>query len=101
MMKKIIYRISISLVTITFLVFFYFNTNYFIRKQEWKHGSGSSIGDFLLFEYKENFIKGRTIYMNGIPTGRIIFCAGKKLIIKEIRTGESCYYINKSNFQYY
>lgn len=79
---------------------FYLNTNYFIRGQEWKHRDGGSVGDWIEFDDTLYSIRGRTIYKNKVATGKVIFCLGKMLIIKEIATQEKGYYINKTSFKF-
>ena len=38
------------------------------------------------------------IYKKEIAVGKVVFCLGKMLIIREISTGEKGYYINKTSF---
>jgi len=74
------------------------NTNFFIKTQEWKYRDGGSVGDWIEFDNVLYSLKGRTIYKKEIAAGKIIFCLGKMLIVKEIATGEKGYYINKTSF---
>ena len=98
MKRQIIFRILITALSIFFIVVFYLNSNYFIRKQEWKHRDGASVGDWIEFDDTYYSIKGKTIYKKSIAAGEVVFCFGKMLIIKEISTGEKGYYINKTSF---
>ena len=96
--KKSIYRMLISIITLIIIGIVYLNTNHFIRKQEWKHRDGGSIGDWIEFDNTVYSVRGSTIYKNNIAAGKIVFCFGKMLIVKEIKNGEKGYYINKTNF---
>ena len=82
------------------IICLYLNTNYFISKQEWKHRDGGSIGDWIEFDDTLYSVKARTIYKNNVAIGKVVFCLGKMLIIKEIATGEKGYYINKTSFKF-
>ena len=88
----------ISIITLIIIGIVYLNTNHFIRKQEWKHRDGGSIGDWIEFDNTVYSVRGSTIYKNNIAAGKIVFCFGKMLIVKEIKNGEKGYYINKTNF---
>ena len=88
----------IAIITLILIGVVYLNTNHFIRKQEWKHRDGGSIGDWIEFGNTVYSVRGRTIYKNDIAAGKIVFCFGKMLIVKEMKNGEKGYYINKTNF---
>lgn len=90
----------IVIVSLVLIGCFYLNTNYFIRGQEWKHRDGGSVGDWIEFDDTLYAVRGRTIYKNNVATGKVVFCLGKMLIIKEIATGEKGYYINKTSFKF-
>lgn len=98
--KPRIYKVLIVTLSLLLILCFYINTNHFITGQEWKHRNGVSIGDWIEFDKTLYSLKGRTIYKNRTATGKIVFCFGKMLIIKEIETGEKGYYINKTNFKF-
>lgn len=59
----------------------YYNSNYYIKKHEWKNSSGSSIGDFLSFSDTTYAIKYRSIYQGSVNLGYIAFCIEDYLII--------------------
>ena len=96
--KNIIFQILIAAISAFFLVALFLNSNYFISKQEWKHRDGGSVGDWIKFDNTYYSLKGKTIYKKNIQAGKVVFCVGKMLIIKEIPTGEKGYYINKTSF---
>lgn len=96
--KKIIFRITIATISVFFLAGLFFNSNYFIRKQEWKHRNGYSVGDWIEFDNTYYSLKEKNIYQKNIRAGKVVFCLGKMLIIREISTGEKGYYINKTSF---
>jgi hypothetical protein len=96
--KKVIFRILIAAISVFFLVVLFLNSNYFISKQEWKYRDGGSVGDWIEFDNTYYSLKGKTIYKKNTPAGKVVFCLGKMLIIKEISTGEKGFYINKTNF---
>lgn len=84
-MQKKYFKI-ISIVTSIFvIVLSYFNSSYYIEKQFWKYNGGKHIGDIIT--------NGKQI---DSPKCKIVFCFGKKLIIKDLKTGENGYYENKS-----
>lgn len=78
----------------------YLNTNFYITKQEWKHRDGASVGDWIEFDNVFYSLKGRTIYKKDSVSGKIVFCFGKMLIVKEKTTGKKGYYINKTIFSF-
>ena len=88
----------IAIIILILIGIVYLNTNHFIRKQEWKHRDGGSIGDWIEFDNTVYSVRGRTIYKNDIAVGKIVFCFGKILMVKEIKNGEKGNYINKTNF---
>jgi hypothetical protein len=94
-MIKVLYQITIVVIVLFFIGIFYFNSNYFIIKQKWKHRDGASAGDWIEFDNTLYSLQARTIFKRNIATGKIVFCIGKMLIIKNILTGEKGYYINK------
>ena len=96
--KKIIFRILVVTVSLFFICGLYLNSNYFIKTQEWKHRDGGYVGDWVEFDNNFYSIKKRTIYKKEIAVGKVVFCLGKMLIIREISTGEKGYYINKTSF---
>ena len=96
--KKIIFRILVVTVSLFFICGLYLNSNYFIKTQEWKHRDGGSVGDWVEFDNNFYSINKRTIYKKEIAVGKVVFCLGKMLIIREISTGEKGYYINKTSF---
>ncbi len=96
--KKIIFRILVVTGSLIFICCLYLNSNYFIRTQEWKHLDGGSVGDWIEFDNNFYAVKKKTIYKKNIAVGKVVFCLGKMLIIREIATGEKGYYINKTNF---
>jgi hypothetical protein len=98
--KKILYRMLIVIVSAVIISFFYLNTNYFIRGQEWKHRDGSSVGDWIEFDDTLYAVRARTIYKKNAASAKVIFCFGKMLIIKQIATGEKGYYVNKTRFKF-
>jgi hypothetical protein len=98
--RKITLRILVTIIIIFLVGCFYLNTNLFIRGQEWKYRDGGSVGDWIKFDDKIYGVRGRTVYKNNIAMGKVIFCLGKMLIIKEIATGEKGYYINKTTFKF-
>ena len=100
MRRKMIYRILIIILAGLIIGVVYLNTNTFISKQQWKHRDGGSIGDWIEFDDSLYSIKGRTIFKNGTEAGKVLFCIGKMLIVKEIATGETGYYINKKSFRF-
>lgn len=93
-MKKNIIRIIILFITIIILTILYFNSNFFIRNQQWKYNEGSHIGDFV--ELNNQTLRYRTIYKGNAAIAKVVFCFGKTLVIKDVKSGEKGYYSNKS-----
>jgi hypothetical protein len=52
----------------------FYNSTYYIKKHEWKHSQKSSLGDWIEFNTPLYSLKGRTIYKNSIPVGKVVFC---------------------------
>lgn len=96
--RKNRYRILLIVAGILLTGCLYLNTNYFIANQQWKHRDGESIGDWIEFDNTLYKVSGRTIYKNNIAAGKIVFCFGKMLIVKNITTGQTGNYTNKANF---
>jgi hypothetical protein len=94
MKKKYKILIIISAVLLIFII--YANTNRYIKNHQWKHRNGATIGDWIEFDNVYFGIDGRVIYKKNIPKGKVVFCFGKLLIIREISSGEIGYYISKS-----
>ncbi|MEP5339989.1 MAG: hypothetical protein ABJL44_08165 [Algibacter sp.] len=91
--KKIKYLIETFLIVI--IVFAtYMNTTSYIQDKTWKYGEGAHIGDFLEFR-KNEVLKSRIIYRDKKQIGKIIFCFGKYLIIKNYNTSKKGFYIHK------
>lgn len=59
----------------------YYNTGYYIKKHGWKHSRNSSFGDWIEFDTPLYSLKGRTIYKNSIPVGKVIFCFESYLFV--------------------
>jgi len=98
--KSKTFKVLAGIISLFLLGLLYLNSDNFIRKQEWKHRNGGSIGDWIEFDDTFYAVKGRTIYKKHIAKGKVIFCVGKMLIVKEIATGETGYYINKTTFKF-
>lgn len=93
-MKKIFIKITALIIGLLIILLIYFNSSFFICKQQWKYNDGYSIGDWLSLSDKT--INYRTIIRNDKIDVEIFFCFGKTLIIKENNSGEKGYYTNKS-----
>lgn len=71
------------------------NSNAFISKQTWKYRDGFHIGDWVGFDSDDMHLEGSSIIKNGQEVAKVKICLGKMLVIKDSKTGESGYYINK------
>ena len=76
-------------------ILLFLNSSFFISNQTWKYRDGFHIGDWLDFNSNVMHIEGRSIIKNGQKVGRIKFCFGKMLILKDVKSYELGYYINK------
>ena len=86
------FLLGIVLIGVTFL---FLNSNFFISRQAWKYRDGFHIGDWVEFNSNDIDIKGRNIIKKGKEVAKIKICLGKMLIIRDTKTGEAGYYINK------
>ena len=77
------------------IIFLVFNSNAFISKQTWKYRDGFHIGDWVGFDSDDFYLKGNSIIKNDRQIAKIKICLGKLLVIKDSKTGQSGYYINK------
>ena len=93
---KVFLRVLLAIISLVVVCLIYFNTNYYIRKQEWKDNYGSNIGAFIYFKDKRYVLKEKTIYINGEPVATILFCSGKDLIIKERKRNVTGSFRNKT-----
>ena len=84
-MKAKIIKISLIVISFFVIVLLYINSSYYIEKQFWKYNTGKYIGDVITNQKQIDN-----------SNCQIVFCFGKKLIIKDIKTGENGYYENKS-----
>lgn len=92
-MKKKILKLFLVITGIIVILLIYFNSTYFIKKNEWKYSEGTYVGDWI---NKNNInIKDGIIYGNH-SKAKISFCFGFRLAIKNIKTGEVGIYVNKS-----
>lgn len=92
-MKPMIIWFLLVAFIVSACLFLYFNSTYYIKNQDWKYSSGYHMRDWLS---KNTFeINDRVIHSNK-NKGKIVFCWGKLLIIKEVETHETGYYSNKS-----
>ncbi len=92
--KRIIYFIGIGIIICLITSFLiYSNSNSYIESQDWKYVDGAHIGDVIQFNSER--LTEKTIYRNNEILGKIVFCYGKTLIIKNITTGEKGYYSKK------
>ena len=84
-MKAKIIKISVIVLSFFVILALYFNSSCFIEKQFWKYNDGKYIGDVITNQKQiDNF------------NCQVVFCFGKKLIIKDLKTSENGYYENKS-----
>ncbi|MDR6969673.1 hypothetical protein J2X31_003707 [Flavobacterium arsenatis] len=93
MKNKKKYFLSIALIII--IVISYLNTNFYIKTMQWKYNNGFHVGDWIVFD--DANLNYRTIYDGQKPIGKIVFCYGKGLIIKDIITSEKGFYTNKGD----
>ena len=93
-MKYIYIKIILLIICSLTIVLIYFNSNFFISKQQWKYNNGYSIGDWL--NLSDETINNGSINRNDKVNVKILFCFGKILIIEESNSGEKGYYSNKS-----
>jgi hypothetical protein len=92
-MKKLLLVVVSLLIVILSIIAIYFNSDNYIKNQEWKYADGAHIGDWL--NKTSLTIKDGMIYTSG-GKAKILFCYGKGLIIKNSDTGQNGTYINKS-----
>jgi hypothetical protein len=81
MWKKKKPQILLTVLICLLSVCFYFNTGYYIKKHGWKHGRKSSVGDWIEFNSPLYSLEGRTLYKNGVPVGKVIFCFERYLFV--------------------
>ena len=93
-MKKMFIKITVLVIGSLAILLIYFNSNFFICKQQWKYNDGYSIGDWL--SLTDETISDGSIIKNDKVNVKVLFCFGKTLIIKESKSGEKGYYSNKS-----
>jgi hypothetical protein len=93
-MKKMFIKITILIISSLTILLIYFNSSFFICKQQWKYSDGYSIGDWL--SLSDETINNGSIIRNDKVNVKVLFCFGKTLIIKEIKSCEMGYYSNKS-----
>jgi len=92
-MKNRVFKIFIASLLLFTGLTLYTNSSYYIQNQDWKYSNGTHIGDWL---GKKDFkIKDRVIYSNN-EDAKIVFSFGKGLIIKNTKTGERGFYVNKN-----
>ena len=84
-MRKNYFKVFYIVTAVLVIVIIYLNSSYYIEKQFWKYSDGKHIGDVILNQKQIDNSKCK-----------IVFCFGKKLIIKDLKTGENGYYENKS-----
>jgi hypothetical protein len=77
------------------VIFLFLNSTFFISRQTWKYRNGFHISDWVDFSSTKIDIKGRKIIKKGKEVAKIKICFGKILIIRDYKTGEEGYYINK------
>ena len=92
-MKKRIFKILSVIIGLVLIFAFYSNSSSFIEKQDWKYAEGAHIGDWLA---KNSFEINNGIIETNQGKAKVVFCCGKKLIIKNLETKEKGFYVNKS-----
>ncbi|MCK8482258.1 hypothetical protein [Psychroserpens algicola] len=92
-MKKRIFNILGVIIGIVTIYTLYINSSFYIENQDWKHGEGTHIGDWL---GKNSFIVNDGIIQTDIGKAKIIFSYGRKLIIESLDSKERGLYFNKS-----
>lgn len=92
-MKKLLLAVFGLIIVILSSAAIYFNSDNYIKNQEWKYAEGEHVGDRL--NKSSLTIKDGMIYTPG-GKAKILFCYGKGLIIKNSDTGRKGTYKNKS-----
>ncbi|MFN8294546.1 MAG: hypothetical protein U0T69_00010 [Chitinophagales bacterium] len=88
-------KILLLFLTIILAICIYYNSDYYIRKHEWKNSRGASIGDWVEFKDSLYSIKYRKVYKNNSLIGNVVFCFESYLIVYSKDEKEFGYYYKK------
>ena len=89
-------KIIILFLAVILTICIYNNSDYYIRKHEWKNSYGASIGDWLEFKNSLYTIKYRKVYKNNSLVGNVVFCFENYLIVYSKDEKEFGYYYKKN-----